>query len=734
MSTLEAVLAKLPDARKSGAEWIARCPAHDDKSPSLAIREGSDGRVLLHCHAGCRLDAVLAIIGLNERDLFADGSNSTGLGEPVTTYDYVDEAGRLLFQVCRFEPKAFRHRRPDGLGGWIWSLDGTRRVLYRLPEVQTAITAGKQVFVLEGEKDADAVRRAGFTATCNPGGAGKWRAEYNEHFRRADVTIIADRDEPGRRHARTVEKELTGVAVKVAVVEPAVGKDVSDHLAAGKTLEQLVPMMPPSASSLQATPWDHAQPAPEFLAARDADQAFHEPKIVAPGAVTEMFSPRGLCKTHLGHALGVRLARRGLRVLLLDRDNPPREVRRRLRGWGAASAPTFKVLTRAKAPALTDAAAWAAFPVEQYDVVIIDSLDAATEGIGEQDSSRPSRALAPILDLARRENGPAVLVLGNTIKSAAHSRGSGVVEDRADIVYEVRDATDLKPTGTKPWWEELPAAGAEAWAQRATRRRRRNLYRLALVPSKFRIGEEPDPFVLEVSFASEPWTLRDVTDELVAVGDDARREAEQAAATQRAEAAAALARHVAAQTGRSEIVTLGEAEDFLCDHGLRRGKARTLLEGKDGWRIERRKDLRGRPRVLLPPGEEKAAAEIPPPQTPSSMRDSERHSRRPSAGAGRRESPSRPQAQQGFSEGGIPAEPSDTPRRCPKGHAMRHHGTDPAIGWVCPTCYPEAEAALAGTDDPLGWDLAAEPAAHGRGAAGEPDPDEQARRAQPEGA
>lgn len=244
------------------------------------------------------------------------------------------------------------------------------------------------------------------------------------------------------------------------------------------------------------TPWDHAESAPTFLAAVDAECAFLEDRILVRGAVTELFSPRGLGKTHVAHALAVKLAGAGHRVLLLDRDNPPREIRRRLKGWNAATAPTLEVLSRNRAPALTDSAGWASFPADRYDVLIIDSLDATTEGVGEQDSSRPSRALATLLDIARRPKGPAVLALGNTVKSAAHSRGSGVVEDRADVVFEVRDATDFRPSGGKPWWEELPPAGAEAWAQRASRRKRRAVYRLALVPSKFRVGEEPDPFVL----------------------------------------------------------------------------------------------------------------------------------------------------------------------------------------------------------------------------------------------
>src|SRR5262249_53549637 len=96
----------------------------------------------------------------------------------ITAYDYTDEAGALLVQVVRLPPKDFRQRRHNGKNGWTWSLGKTRRVLYRLPEVRNAVAGGRLVFVVEGEKDADNLSGLGITATCNPGGANKWRPEY----------------------------------------------------------------------------------------------------------------------------------------------------------------------------------------------------------------------------------------------------------------------------------------------------------------------------------------------------------------------------------------------------------------------------------------------------------------------------------------------------------------------------------------------------------------------------
>jgi putative DNA primase/helicase len=92
----------------------------------------------------------------------------------VATYDYRDEQGNLLFQQCRLEPKSFRQRRPDGSSGWVWKTQGVRKVLYCLPELLAA-PPGAIVFVVEGEKDVDNLRRNDLVATCNPGCRQAWR-------------------------------------------------------------------------------------------------------------------------------------------------------------------------------------------------------------------------------------------------------------------------------------------------------------------------------------------------------------------------------------------------------------------------------------------------------------------------------------------------------------------------------------------------------------------------------
>src|SRR5262249_7009661 len=152
------------------------------------------------------------------------------------------------------------------------------------------------------------------------------------------------------------------------------------------------------------------------------------------------------------------------------------------------------VLTRSDVPILRDKKAWENFPREKYSVVIIDALGSFTEGISEKEGKATTEVLATLLDLARKD--VAILVLNNTTKDGANMRGRGEVSDRADIIYEVRDATGFTPSGKKPWWEELPESGEKEFVRRATRRRGQTDLRLGFIPSKFRLAQEPEPFCL----------------------------------------------------------------------------------------------------------------------------------------------------------------------------------------------------------------------------------------------
>lgn len=256
-SPFERVLAALENVCRAGRKATARCPAHEDTHNSLSITEAEDRRVLLHCFVGCPPDKVVTAAGLTMADLFPQGGSRPQMNI-VATYDYESEDGALLFQVVRLQPKDFRVRRPGGKGGWTWNLHGVQRVLYRLPEVTAAVSAGRSVYVVEGEKDADALNEhfrdhsIPAVATCNPGGAGNWLEAFSSVLAGATVVLVADKDEtdlktgknPGMDHARDVLNSLHGVATSVSVVVAAAGKDAFDHLAAGHSVDEFVPAPP----------------------------------------------------------------------------------------------------------------------------------------------------------------------------------------------------------------------------------------------------------------------------------------------------------------------------------------------------------------------------------------------------------------------------------------------------------------------------------------------------------
>jgi len=272
----ENFLSLLDGVRKAGSGWVARCPCrNDDSNPSLSVGQGADGRVLVTCHRGmsCNVEEICSAVGLGVSDLMPPKDEFGNFNklesrptlapkrteqrqstprpvEPpkkqtlVATYDYTDENGVLLFQKLRYVDedgkKTFRQRKPDGNGGWEYSLGDIPKVLYNLPAVISAKAYNAPVWVVEGEKDADTLIEAGFIATTMPGGAGKWLELHTEPLAGSLVEIIADNDEVGIRHALDVQQKLTEAGCDAQVWVCPSHKDITDHLSAGKSIEDLI--------------------------------------------------------------------------------------------------------------------------------------------------------------------------------------------------------------------------------------------------------------------------------------------------------------------------------------------------------------------------------------------------------------------------------------------------------------------------------------------------------------
>jgi len=253
---LHELLPRLSGVRKGGNGYAAKCPAHKDKRQSLSLAEDS-GRILINCFAGCTGDKVISSLGLEWKDLFDKGIDKpsrSSLGDYAkrsnskatflarsprdarihTVYPYVDENGRLLYENVRFVPKDFRPRRFGRRGEVLWNLDGVERVPYRLPSLIEGVKAGADIFFCEGEKDADAMRELGLTATNFKG----WKPEMNRYVEGCHAIVMQDHDEPGVQLANEAAKTLLPSVATVKVLDvfgdrelPAKGgPDVSDYI------------------------------------------------------------------------------------------------------------------------------------------------------------------------------------------------------------------------------------------------------------------------------------------------------------------------------------------------------------------------------------------------------------------------------------------------------------------------------------------------------------------------
>ena len=235
-------------------DYMCRCPAHQDRTASLSVGTGDDGRILVKCMAGCDVKDIVAAMGLKMSDLYPEDGRRTGdrrpkpqkpkpapseparqkpLGKLVKVYPYTDEDGATIFEVCRFEStengqreKTFRQRHadPSRPGGYIWNLKGVRSVIYRLPEIRRAIAEGRTVYLVEGEKDADTLASMGFCATTNPGGASKsgrpkWLPEHSQLLAGADVVILPDNDAAGLNDRQQVAVQLGAVCRTVKLLD-----------------------------------------------------------------------------------------------------------------------------------------------------------------------------------------------------------------------------------------------------------------------------------------------------------------------------------------------------------------------------------------------------------------------------------------------------------------------------------------------------------------------------------
>lgn len=237
--TVSELVSRFSQSRRTPTGFIARCPAHDDKSPSLSISVGTDGRVLLKCFAGCPLQQILSSAGIRMMDLFPGGEVKSRTVRKVideakieAVYKYRDTDGTVLYENVRYKPKSFRQRRPDKKGGYIHNLIGIKRVPYRLPELLERMQhPNPEIWFTEGERDAENLALLGFSATSFK----NWTPELNQFVQGCHAVILRDHDQPGVKQADEAAKFISEVARSAKVIDlfpndPERGQDISDWI------------------------------------------------------------------------------------------------------------------------------------------------------------------------------------------------------------------------------------------------------------------------------------------------------------------------------------------------------------------------------------------------------------------------------------------------------------------------------------------------------------------------
>ena len=435
------------------------CPFHPDrKTPNLSADEKGvkcfacgEGGDIFWFHGklkGLPFTNVLTELAKQYAPhlLLSNGNGHQNLPQKeVAQYDYRDEDGELLFQVIRYEPKDFRQRTPDGSGGWIWKLEGVRKVIYRLPQI---LSSQRTIYIVEGEKDADRLAELGLIATTSPGGAEKWKPEYNEYFKERDVVIIPDNDEPGHRHSKKITDSLNGSAKTIKWVKLpklAEHEDVSDYLdthSKDQLLQEIkkTPFYEPSSNNLldKLETWNHIREL-EIKVEWIVD------RLIPKESITVLFGKGGIGKTWLmmdiARCIGSGLDYLGYEtqqapVIFIDFENPLAVLNTRTQRLGEAENVHFWRVGHELKPPKLDTTAW-----EQYKelpdgaVLVFDTLR-ASHGRDENASNEMASIMEKIKEL--RDCGFTIILLHHTPKNSDKiSKGSTAIVDLSDHILNL---------------------------------------------------------------------------------------------------------------------------------------------------------------------------------------------------------------------------------------------------------------------------------------------------------
>ena len=259
----EQIAKTLGNAKKANGQWVASCPVpshgkgNGDKNPSLSININDDGKPLFHCHGGCSQEDVFHTIrALNLLPELLDKPDPLANIRPIPRnileqeWAYQDEDRQTVFVKQRYKigetGKTYRLYKVDADGRKHSTLGDARIVPYNLPALLDAKTAGRNVFLVECEKAADAIKSIGMIATTAHTGAGSWPAAITEYFAGAQVIIVPDNDVPGWQYAYKAVEAILPIVKSLKVVDLGLqgqGDDAFEFIEAGGGRAELVALV-----------------------------------------------------------------------------------------------------------------------------------------------------------------------------------------------------------------------------------------------------------------------------------------------------------------------------------------------------------------------------------------------------------------------------------------------------------------------------------------------------------
>ena len=346
--------------------------------------------------------------------------------ESWLSYDYISEQGELLFQVVRFEPKDFRQRRTGRKRRL--DMESQRRASRALSAAGGA-QGQVRAHLRRREGLLSTARKLGLVATCNAGGAGKWRDEYSECLRGKRIAIIPDADESGR--GTPASGSLTGKAESVKVLELPGVKDLSEWVERGGTRETFLdligvtPEWRPSATAIPGPGGFNLATLGELLDRPETETEWLWQGCLAAGTVSAVVSKPKVGKSTLARDSSLAVARgetflgmptkRGL-VVYLALEERAEDVTADFRAMGAIR--EDQILIHAdRAPAAGILAAVDLVRERKPALVVIDPLFRLAHIKDEKAYAETYAALGPLIDEARA-SGTHVLLTHHSGKSA----------------------------------------------------------------------------------------------------------------------------------------------------------------------------------------------------------------------------------------------------------------------------------------------------------------------------